>query len=377
MSSSSCALAARRFLKTGINLSPAKQLLDIVYVHSKPSTPFGDNMAKIATGAKQTLSDTLLTLSWSGLGSNDELEIHLNDESFSLASLQLDPKLNGFMRRPNNQKDDFQIALDKIPRDIQVVSFVLNTNEHGPFAWSVLGHTTDEDFQSDAIIVGLNLRCYLLKFTRTGDKWDLENVNIPVLASGTVGVPLYLVSEEVRGAAQYAAFRNLARDRKQFVALIDLTASMSPWLQQNAHLVCMEAISAVSATVTRKFLPVSLNGLRDVEIEAGSAGRAILQQEIRSLTSKNLVSQPLHSLIPELIKTMDSKTVLYVISDEIPAIMPDTVKTLEEKDVDLNLVLIGQDSIVPRLTESPRLRVSKVGDVLNNTPVEKVLDALS
>ena len=334
-------------------------------------------MAKIATGAKQTLSDTLLTLSWSGLGSNDELEIHLGDESFSLASLQLDPKLGSFMRRPNNHKDNFQIALDKVPAGVQVVSFVLNTNEHGPFAWSVQGHTTDEDFQSDAIIVGLNLRCYLLKFTRAGNKWDIENVNIPVLASGTVGVPLYLVSEEVRNAAQYAAFRNLARDRKHFAALIDLTASMAPWLQQNAHLVCIEAISAVSATVTRKFLRVSLNGLRDVEIEAGSAGRAMLQSEIRSLTAKNLSSQPLHSLIPELIKKMDSHTALYVVSDEIPAIMPATVAMLEEKDIDLNLVLIGQDSIVPRLPVSERLRISKVGDVVNNTPVEKVLDALS
>jgi len=350
--------------------------MDIVYDHSKFMTPNGDNMPKIATGAKQILSDSLISLSWSGLGTNDELEVHLGDEAISLANLQLDPKLVPFMRRTNANKDDFLIAMDKVPQGVKVLSFVLNTNQHGPFAWSVLGHTTDESYQSDAITVGLNRRCYLLKFSKTGEKWELENVNIPVLASGAVGVPLYLVADEVRPAAQYAAFRNLAGDRKHFLALIDLTASMAPWLHQNAHLVCIEAISAISATVTRKFLPVSLNGFKAIEIEAGAQGRALLQAEIKNLTAKNLISQPLHHLIPEFIEQMESKSILYVISDEVPVISPKTIQSLEAADIELNLVLLGNDSVVPRLQESKSLKVCRAGDVDLHTPVEKVLDAL-
>ncbi|MFZ4065870.1 MAG: hypothetical protein ACOYJ7_06185, partial [Rhodoluna sp.] len=95
-------------------------------------------MAKIATGSKQLLSDHLITLSWSGLGSNDDLEIHLDGESTSLSSLQIDEKLQSFMRRINIQKDDFQISLKKVPASVKVINFVLNKTSHGPFAWSVV-----------------------------------------------------------------------------------------------------------------------------------------------------------------------------------------------------------------------------------------------
>ena len=339
--------------------------------------PIGDKMAKIATGTKQLLSDPLVTLSWSGLGSNDELEIRLDETVISLSSLALDDALVSFMRRPNNQKDDFQIALSKVPKDIKVISFVLNTTSHGPFAWSVIGHTTDEEYQSDAIIVGLNLSCYLLRLTRAGEKWEIENINIPVLAGGVVGIPMYLVSEEVRPAAQYAAFRNLAKGKKHFSALIDLTASMSPWLEVNAHMRCIEAVSAIAATVTRKYLSVSLNGLVSVEVEPGSEGRALLNSEIKSLVSHNLVSKPLHSLIPEMISELETDSVLYVISDEIPAILPETISQLETKKVALNMILLGNDSVLPRLAESEYLKVSAVGDVERDTPVEKVLDAMA
>ena len=334
-------------------------------------------MPKIATGAKQLLSDTFITVSWSGIGTNDELKIHLDEESISLSSLQLDKKLLDFMRQPNPERPEYQIGLDRIPKAVKEVNFVLNTSAHGPFAWSVIGHNTDEAYQSDAITVGMNLSCYLLRLTRSGDKWELENINIPVLASGTIGVPLYLVSEEIRPLAQYAAFRNIARDRKNFFALIDLTASMSPWLAENAHLICMQAISAVSATVTRKFLPVSLNGLKSVEIEAGSAGQQELQAQIRNLTSQNLVSSPLHSLIPKLVKDLGEKSELFVISDEVPFISPEVIEILEAKDIDLNLLLLGDDAIIPKLASSSKIRVSAAGDVTEETPVEKILDVLS
>jgi hypothetical protein len=254
---------------------------------------------------------------------------------------------------------------------------VLNTTSHGPFAWSVIGHTTDEEYQSDAITVGLNLSCYLLRLTRAGEKWEIENINIPVLAGGVVGIPMYLVAEEVRPAAQYAAFRNLAKGKKHFSALIDLTASMSPWLEVNAHMRCIEAVSAVAATVTRKYLSVSLNGLVSVEVEPGSAGRALLTSEIKSLVSHNLVSKPLHSLIPELISKLEADSVLYVISDEVPAILPEAIAQLEAKQVTLNLILLGNDSVLPRIPWSKNLNVNAIGDVDIDTPVEKILDAMA
>lgn len=351
--------------------------MDLVYDHNDTLNPIGDIMAKIATGSKQLLSDHLITLSWSGFGSNDELEIHLDGESTSLSSLQIDEKLQSFMRRINVQKDDFQIALKKVPASVKVLNFVLNTTSHGPFAWSVVGHTTDDEFQSDAITVGLNLSCYLLRLTRSGDKWEIENINIPVLAGGVAGVPMYLVTEEVRPAAQYAAFRNLAAGKKNFTALIDLTASMAPWLQANAHMICMEAVSAVAATVTRKHVPVSLNGLKTVEVEPGLTGQNFLQSEIKALVSHNLVSKPLHSLIPDMVSNLDNESVIYVISDEVPAILPKTIALLEEKKISLNLIVLGADSVIPRLQDSESIKVSAAGDVDRETPVEKILDAMA
>jgi hypothetical protein len=140
---------------------------------------------------------------------------------------------------------------------------------------------------------------------------------------------------------------------------------------------CIEAVSAIAATVTRKYLSVSLNGLVSVEVEPGSEGRALLNSEIKSLVSHNLVSKPLHSLIPEMISELETDSVLYVISDEIPAILPETISQLETKKVTLNMILLGNDSVLPRLAESEYLKVSAVGDLERDTPVEKVLDAMA
>jgi len=264
-----------------------------------------------------------------------------------------------------------------VPQVVKVLNFVLNTNSHGPFAWSLEGNQTTESYQSDSIAVGMNRSCYLLRLTRVGEKWQVENVNIPVLASGTIGIPSYQIPEEIRDLALYAAYRDLAKDRLHFNALIDLTASMSPWLQQDAHLSCISAVTSISATVTKKYVSASLNGLKVLEIEPGKAGLDELQDQIRNLTSQNLKSLPLHSLIPKLTDELAPKSVLFVISDEVPVIKQETVTQLEQRDVELNLLLLGNDAVIPRLPESRNLVVSLVGDVDPSTPIESILDCIA
>ena len=334
-------------------------------------------MPKIATGAKQLLSDDLVRVAWSGLSANDELELRLDEAVYSLSTLELDPKLLNFMRQPRLDVNEYQISLDKVSKEVKMLNFVLNSNSHGPFAWSLEGNQTTESFQSDSIAVGMNRSCYLLRLTRAGEKWQVENVNIPVLASGTIGIPSYQIPEEIRDVALYAAYRDLAKDRLHFSTLIDLTASMSPWLQHNAHLSCVSAVTAISATVTKKYPSVSLNGLKVLDIEPGKAGLGQLQDEIRTLTSQNLRSLPLHSLIPKLTAELPPKSVLFVVSDEVPVIKQETVNQLEQRDVELNLLLLGNDAIIPRLPQSKKLVVSRLGDIEPNTPVESILDSIA
>lgn len=240
---------------------------------------------QLAVGGSAALPWTQIGITWQGVGPGDEMSARWSEESGRGEWSGRTPM--PWIRRDTFRRDEhWQVDLQRVPSTLRLISLVLRASAVRSVGVALvpLSGSPEDAILHPGIRIAADEPTVLMTLRRSGDGWTAAVAGSAMSAAGfaepasgeetpddggwqvAIGVPEALKSpvDRVRSTGQ-------TRQRSRVSAVVDVSASMRPWLVNGALAATVTAIQAVACASSRPSLTLALvpdGGVADLPIEA-------------------------------------------------------------------------------------------------------------
>lgn len=302
-------------------------------------------MTRVDLEAPFRLDDTSWTIYFNGLDVNQDLLLIAGPDSILVSDPDADTSRVPFFSLIPGKRLAFHVDLAKIPASVQRFSFQISARKEAFLDWSVRA-PSGTHFDSEGLRVFSGSHLEVLEISRN-EIWEIKSRRVevgvePIPLSGNRRLP-----ETIRELHRLAGNLMLAHGSTNVAAVVDSSASMLKIQQHPNFHVLIEAIRAISLTVTFRPLQIRFAGISE------NVGIGPLDDVSRTLEGKVIKDhdefrevEPMMTLVPSALS--DSNLIapggkLYCLSDTWFFMGKDLGDRLEELDISLVLVKILQN----------------------------------
>lgn len=304
-------------------------------------------MTRISYDAPFRLLGSSWTLFINGLDVNQDLFFHSNSKRFLLS----DPGANfdevGFISPVAGKRLAFHIDLEKIPSSVTSFSFQVSARTQAHLDWYFRA-PDGKHYDSEGILLLPGVDLEILDF-RKSQEWLLTSRRRDLKSSTSTPANNLRLPENLRQLHLLAGNLHLADEASEVAVVIDSSASMLKIQKDPSFLALIEALRAVSLTVSLRPLKIRVAGHPD-QVELGPLDNAGASLARLISTDQDLYREiePMMALVPRMVNDegfIRGNGKLFCVSDCWFYISQDFADLLETRGIELVLVkLLTEES---------------------------------
>lgn len=334
-------------------------------------------MARLEFDVPVRLQEQIWFLQFNGLGLQQDLLLTINRLEKNL-SVEPDPgKESDFIWRMVGNEKIYHLDLSLIPKDAQHVVFSVRSRESSFVSWS-MRNPGGPYYQSDGLTTERNKTTNVLEILR------LKNGTFELAARNQLPQSVQDIDKrvpgEIRDVHRAALNLRIADGYSEVAAIVDTTASMRTLLKDGTVNKVAEAIRGISSSISPEPFKLSFSGLADsLEVWPTTDIGSITRTQAAYFNDSFVHVPPLLELVPEILLSVEEKTLVFVISDSWFYISERTLQLLEKKNstlVILKLLISELDDLQLNFSH-PRVHVRNLVGVSATTPPVKILEAIA
>ena len=302
-------------------------------------------MTRISFDAPFRLLGSSWTLFINGLDINQDLFFHSNSKRFLLS----DPGANfeelGFISPVAGKRLAFHVDLDRIPASVTEFSFQVSARAQAHVDW-YFRSPDGTHFDSEGILLLPGVELEILDFRRS-EEWMLTSRRRDLQTTATTPANNLRLPENLRQLHLLAGNLHLAAGASEVAVVVDSSASMLKVQKDPSFLALIEALRAISLTVSLKPLKVRVAG-HPVPVELGPLdnAEASLARVMGNDDDVYREIEPMMGLVPKVIADqgfIKQKGKLFCVSDAWFFIGKEVAAELEAREIELVLVKLLDD----------------------------------
>lgn len=332
-------------------------------------------MAKTVPNMPQALNDLQWLISWQSSPRTDVITAVIDGNPVRISPFDKTSTATHFMK-PDTQSNGLLIDLGRVPLEISEIAFTLDVIAEGERSWTIEGLSTGEVWQNDSVTVPADAPCLLLSLERSpAEGWTVTAKETILGEQGDITVDEQ-IPEAYQDLVAKATARSLAGNAINFIAVIDVTASMKEAHDRGDIAKILDCVAAISASANNRPIQVTYHGITETRISVDEDIPASYSESYGSALAQMQLARPLHIIVPELLLPAKRDTKIFVLTDSMFFIDEDLLDELESKSIFIEVLLTGSESPKFNLADGKYLKITTVGD-LSSIETKFVMDRLS
>ena len=334
-------------------------------------------MARLEFDVPVRLQEHIWFLQFNGLGLQQDLLLTVNGNESNLSASTEPAKDTDFIWRMAADEKIYHLDLSLIPKDLKQVVFSVRSRESSFVSWS-MRNPGGPAYQTDGLTTERNKTTNVLEIIR------LNNGTFELAARNQLPQSVQDIDKrvpgEIRDVHRAALNLRIAEGYSEIAAIVDTTASMRTLLKDGTVNKVAEAIRGISSSISPETFKLSFSGLNDsLEVWPTTDISGITMAQAAYFSNTFVHVPPLLELVPELLLTVEEKTLVFVITDSWFYISDRTLQLLEQKNCSLVILkLLNSELDDLQLNFShPRVHVRNLVGVSATTAAVKILEAIA
>lgn len=334
-------------------------------------------MARIEFDVPVSLQENIWFLQFNGLGLQQDLLLTYNGTERNLSNTSEPPRESDFIWGMVGNEEIYHLDLSLIPADSQHIVFSVRSRESSFVSWT-MRNPGGSAYQSDGFTTERNKTTNVLELTRLNSgKFELAARN---QMSRSVQDIDNRIPGEIRDVHRAALNLRIADGYSEVAAIVDTTASMRTLLKDGTVYKVSEAIRGISSSLNPEPFKLTFSGLPDALEVWPTTDIASLTMAQVAYFNKNFVHvPPLLELVPDILLSVEPKTLVFVITDSWFYISERTIGLVESKDCFLMILKVLKSELDDMQLNFSHERVSvrNLVGVTATTPAVKILEAIA
>ena len=302
-------------------------------------------MTRISFDAPFRLLGSSWTLFINGLDINQDLYFEANAKRFLLS----DPGANfeelGFISPVAGKRLAFHFDLDRIPSSVTAFSFQVSARAQAHVDW-YFRSPDGTHYDSEGILLLPGVELEILDFRRS-QEWLLTSRKRDLQTTTATPANNLRLPENLRQLHLLAGNLQLAANASEVAVVVDSSASMLGVQKDPAFFALIEALRAISLTVTLKPLRIRVAGHPSpVEVGPLDNAREALAAVMGNDDDVYREIEPMMGLVPKMIGDegfIRKRGKLFCVSDTWFFIGKEVAAELEAREIDLVLIKLLED----------------------------------
>lgn len=300
------------------------------------------------------------TLYVNGLDINQDLFFFANSKRFLLS----DPGANfeelGFVSLVDEKRLAFHFDLDRVPQSVSSFSLQVVARSQAHVNWYFRA-PDGQNFDSEGITLMPGAELEILDFKKSGE-WLLTSRKRDLQSNVATPANNLRLPENLRQLHLLAGNLLLAADASEVAVIIDSSASMLKVQRDPSFIALIEALRAISLTVSLKPLKMRVAGHPHlVELGPLEDSETAVARVLANDDDVYREIEPMMGLVPKMLgdsSFLAPRGKLFCISDTWFFIGKDAAEELAAKEIDLVLVKLLEDeaSDEPVRFQHPRVK---------------------
>lgn len=330
---------------------------------------------EIAVGHPQRLNQSAFKLKFQDFQPSDEVFIVDAGREQPLNRGALVAPYNTFMKVSPNEADTYLIDFLEAPADVTQINIHVRPYADSYPAWVLTGlRDKSEVWLNQVARASASRSVCVLTFARTSDteNWTVEaksqastaslnTTEIPV-AGGRRTFPVADLETGIRpellDEIQIAGERHLPGTAKEFEVIIDISASMRSYLEDEKKVpALLESLQGLSAHINRRPIDVSYGGIINISLTVDDEPSEVHSSVLPQIMSPETQSQAdIDGYLGDRFDDAPIGTAFLVVSDALPYLDPDDLlPRLTAKKQQVRVLLLAQPLGGTAIGNDPRL----------------------